>query len=180
MRSFFGVHKIVDRRDGRFRVLQHGTTIHGAERLRDDRGAIRSPSGRCRSPTSTRIRRRCRPSRRRAQRAGGPISVAIVGLGTGTLRLLRGAGRQLDLLRDRRRRSSSIARDPSRFTLLSTLRAGRADRARRCAPDARRAPDEYDLIVLDAFSSDAMPIHLMTREAMAIYLSQARAARHRR
>ena len=38
------------------------------------------------------------------------------------------------------------------------------------------APDgSYDLIIVDAFSSDAIPIHLMTREAMAIYLKQARA-----
>jgi spermidine synthase len=32
--------------------------------------------------------------------------------------------------------------------------------------------DQYDLIVLDAFSSDAIPIHLMTREAMATYVSK--------
>ena len=37
------------------------------------------------------------------------------------------------------------------------------------------SPDQYDLIMLDAFSSDAIPIHLMTREAMATYLAQARA-----
>ena len=59
-----------------------------------------------------------------------------------------------------------------------------------CAPDVpivlgdarltlAESTDKYDLIVLDAFSSDAIPIHLMTREAMAIYASTARAARHR-
>ena len=41
------------------------------------------------------------------------------------------------------------------------------------------SPDTYDLIILDAFSSDAIPIHLMTREAMAIYCRETRAARHR-
>ena len=38
MRSFFGVHKVVDSDDGRFRVLLHGTTVHGAQRMRDDDG----------------------------------------------------------------------------------------------------------------------------------------------
>jgi spermidine synthase len=65
-----------------------------------------------------------------------------------------------------------IARDPRRFEFLS-----------RCAPempvvtgDARltleASPDRYDLIVLDAFSSDTIPVHLLTREAVAGYLSR--------
>ena len=42
------------------------------------------------------------------------------------------------------------------------------------------APDgSYDLIIVDAFTRDAIPIHLLTREAMAIYLEQAQPARHR-
>jgi hypothetical protein len=38
-RSFFGVHQVIDTADGSFRVLMHGTTIHGAERRRDRNGA---------------------------------------------------------------------------------------------------------------------------------------------
>jgi len=38
VRSFFGVHKVADSEDGRFRVLSHGTTLHGAERIRDANG----------------------------------------------------------------------------------------------------------------------------------------------
>ena len=68
-----------------------------------------------------------------------------------------------------------IARDPYLFSFLSAVPAG-------CATitlgDARltlaEAPDgAYDLIIVDAFSSDAIPIHLLTREAMAIYMAQA-------
>ena len=67
----------------------------------------------------------------------------------------------------------SIARDPKRFTFLA-----------ECKPDASiilgdarltlaDAPDEaYDVIVVDAFTSDAIPVHLVTREAMAIYLKK--------
>ena len=65
-----------------------------------------------------------------------------------------------------------IARDPRLFTFLSS-----------CAPDApvvagdarltlEASPDRYDLIVLDAFSSDSIPVHLLTREALAGYLSK--------
>ena len=46
MRSFFGVHKITETADGRFRVFLHGTTIHGAERLRRTMPASRSPASR--------------------------------------------------------------------------------------------------------------------------------------
>jgi len=65
-----------------------------------------------------------------------------------------------------------IARDPRRFEFLS-----------KCAPDApvvtgdarltlESSTDRYDLIVLDAFSSDTIPVHLLTREAVAGYLSK--------
>jgi spermidine synthase len=68
-----------------------------------------------------------------------------------------------------------IARDPSLFTFL-----------RDCTPQANivlgdgrltiaRAPDHsYDLIVLDAFESDSVPVHLITREAIQLYLSKLR------
>jgi spermidine synthase len=65
-----------------------------------------------------------------------------------------------------------IARDPRLFGFLSS-----------CAPDApvvagdarltlEASSDRYDLIVLDAFSSDTIPVHLLTREAVAGYLSR--------
>jgi hypothetical protein len=100
--------------------------------------------------------------------------VAVVGLGTGTAACYAVPGDQwtfyeIDPAVER------IARNPRYFTFLQD-----------CAPDARvvlgdarlslgDAPDRhYDLIVLDAFSSDAIPVHLMTREALALYLSKLR------
>jgi spermidine synthase len=97
-------------------------------------------------------------------------SVAVVGLGTGTTSCYSRPGEQwtyfeIDPVVVR------FARTPRLFTYL-----------RDCAPDAKivlgdarislaQVPDSsYDLIVLDAFSSDAIPIHLMTREALALYL----------
>jgi hypothetical protein len=67
-----------------------------------------------------------------------------------------------------------IARDPALFTYLSSCAVapvnvvtGDARLRLREAP-----PNSYDLIVLDAFSSDAVPAHLLTREAVALYLSK--------
>src|SRR5262249_56837742 len=52
VRSFFGVHKIQETADGRYHVLLHGTTIHGAQMMRNGDGSP-SPAGRSRSPTIT-------------------------------------------------------------------------------------------------------------------------------
>jgi hypothetical protein len=168
VRSFFGVHKLQETADGRFRVLMHGTTIHGAQRIRDEAG--QALSGRpepltfyhAGSPLAqgiTALR----------ERKGGPLRVAAIGLGTGSLACYRMPGetwRYFEIDPDVIR----IARDPQRFTFLQA-----------CAPDlpivqgdARltlaKEPDEaYDLIIVDAFSSDAIPVHLLTREAMAVY-----------
>src|SRR4029079_3228800 len=63
-----------------------------------------------------------------------------------------------------------IARDPQYFTFLSECRPDTpmiVGDARLTMADA--AGGSYDLIFVDAFSSDAIPIHLLTREAMAIY-----------
>jgi hypothetical protein len=169
-RSFFGVHKIADVADGKARVLYHGTTIHGAQRLRNDDGTPVSgpllpqtyyyPGG----PYSEAI------GAARAVR-GNLDHVAVVGLGTGTLACHRKAG-ELWTFFEIDPEVIRIARDPRRFEFLS-----------RCAPDApivtgdarltlEASHDRYDLIVLDAFSSDSIPVHLLTRDALAGYLSR--------
>jgi len=167
VRSFFGVHKIVDRADG-VRTLQHGTTIHGAERLADiELGPAVKPLPLTYFHAGSATVQLIAAAR---ARTGGPVSVAIVGLGTGTLACYSEPGDdwvyyEIDPV------VVAIARDPARFTYLPS-----------CAPnlpivrgDARLtlgdAPDgSYDVILIDAFNSDTMPVHLMTREAMATYL----------
>ena len=102
------------------------------------------------------------------EKRGGPINVAVVGLGTGTLACQIKPGDQLTYY-EIDPSVVKIAKDTSRFTYLS-----------ECAPDARivigdarltlaDSPDgQYDIIIIDAFSSDAIPTHLLTKEAMAI------------
>ncbi len=160
-RSFFGMYRV--RRIAEYHVLQNGTTTHGGQ--------------------SRELARRMDPLT--YYYMGGPLGdvfahvaqkpvrrVAMVGLGTGTIACY---GRpdehwtfyEIDPM------VVQIARTPMYFTYM-----------RDCAPrtnvvigDARLSlgaavDTEFDIIVLDAFTSDAIPAHLITREALALYLKK--------
>jgi hypothetical protein len=169
-RSFFGVHRVGDAADGKVRLLFHGTTMHGAQRIRaDDGGALTG-----------------RPQSISYYYAGGPISdavdsarlaqkrldqAAIIGLGTGSLACHRRGGERWTFF-DIDPMVARIARDPKLFNFLT-----------ECAPDApivigdarltiAQPGGPYNLLVLDAFSSDAIPVHLLTREAFTSYLAK--------
>ena len=169
-RSFFGVHTVVDLADGRARLLFHGNTMHGAERLRNDDGTPVEGAPQPQSyyypgsPLAEGV-----AAARSAQSGFG--RVAVVGLGTGTLACLRRGAENWTFF-EIDPEVIRIASNPTFFTFLS-----------RCAPkaglvlgDARltlqASLDRYDLIVLDAFSSDSIPVHLLTREAIAGYVSK--------
>ncbi|MFL6797324.1 MAG: fused MFS/spermidine synthase [Xanthobacteraceae bacterium] len=166
VRSFFGVHKLVDRADG-IRVLQHGTTIHGAERLVDiEAGPQVRPQ-----PLTYFHERAATVQTINAARArtGGPVSVAIIGLGAGTLACHAQAGDSWSYY-EIDPAVVAIAGDAQRFTYLAACQPDipivMGD-ARLTLGDAADA--SYDVIVVDAFASDTMPVHLMTKEAMALY-----------
>jgi hypothetical protein len=105
-------------------------------------------------------------------RKGGQIRVAVIGLGAGTLACASVPGEDWKFF-EIDQTMIDTARDPRHFRFIE-----------KCAPqmkpvlgDARltfaREPDgQYDLIIVDAYSSDAIPIHLATQEAMAIYRSK--------
>ena len=159
-RSFFGVYEV--RRNGRYHTLTHGTTLHGGQSL--------NPVFR-REPLT--YYHRGGPLGQLFAHVGDtttPRHVAVVGLGTGTAACYARPGDrwtfyEIDPLVAR------IARDSALFSYIADC----APDARVVLGDARRElaaePDHaYDLIVLDAFSSDAIPVHLLTREALALYL----------
>jgi protein-L-isoaspartate O-methyltransferase len=169
VRSFFGVHKVADSEDGRFRVLSHGTTLHGAERIRDANG----------NPVSGRpdILMYYYDGSAMAQvmeavraRNAGPIRYAVVGLGAGSL-ACRAKPADTVHYYEIDPAIVRIARDSGLFHFLSACRPdvpimlGDARLTLADAPDGA-----YDIIYVDAFTSDAIPIHLITREAMAVYL----------
>jgi len=168
VRSFFGVHKIVVTPHGQYHVLMHGTTIHGAEKFQNSDGT--PVQGRPEPITYyhrdggigqaiTAIR----------ERKGAPLRVAVIGLGAGTLTCASEPGETWKFF-EIDQSMVDTARDPRYFTYI-----------RDCEPDlkpvigdarltfAREADGSYDLIIVDAYSSDAIPIHLATQEAMKIY-----------
>lgn len=169
-RSFFGVHKVVESEDGTHRLLFHGTTVHGAERVREADG----------TPVAG------RPEPISYYYVGGPYSeafsaareakqdlkeVALVGLGSGSLACYRRPGESWQFF-EIDPEVVRIARDPKLFRFMSEC----APEASVVLGDARltlvASPKQYDLITLDAFSSDAIPVHLLTREAFAGYLQR--------
>jgi hypothetical protein len=168
VRSFFGVHKIVVTPNGQYHVLMHGTTIHGAQKFQNDDGTpvtgrpepityYHKDGGIGQAITAVR------------ERKGAPLRVAVIGLGSGTLTCASEPGESWKFF-EIDQSMVDTARDPKYFTYIQN-----------CEPDLKpvigdarltfaREPDGvYDLIIVDAYSSDAIPIHLATQEAMAIY-----------
>ena len=172
VRSFFGVNEIYDRPDGRFRTLVHGSTVHGVQRLRDDDGSVVTgrPEPLSYYYTGGAIADGIDAVRR--VRGGTLGTVAAIGLGTGSLACQMRPGEgwtfyEIDAQVVR------MATDPTRFRFMGAC----APEARFVLGDARltlgdTAAGSLDLIVVDAFSSDAIPTHLMTSEAIALYQSK--------
>ena len=168
VRSFFGVHKIVVTPQGQYHVLMHGTTIHGAEKFQNDDGT--PVTGRPEPITYYHrdggIGQAISAVR---ERKGAPLRVAVIGLGSGTLTCASEPGETWKFF-EIDQTMVDTARDPKYFTYIQ-----------KCEPDLKpvigdarltfaREPDGmYDLIIVDAYSSDAIPIHLATEEAMEIY-----------
>src|SRR3984893_11846931 len=171
VRSFFGVHKIEVTPDGRFRVLRHGMELHGAQRLTTDDG--RPVSGRPLLSTYYHPDSPIAEAIDAVQdKKKGPIQAAVIGLGAGSIACLMKPDDHLDYY-EIDAEVIRIARDPKRF---SFLRDGKPD-ANIVLGDARltiadAADARYDVIVVDAFSSDSIPVHLLTREALRIYVSR--------
>ena len=107
--------------------------------------------------------------------------IAVAGLGAGIAGELPQSRPALDLLRDRSGRRTPGARHVVVHVSVG-LRIAVRGRHRRCAPVAAVTanPGQFRIIVLDTFSSDAIPVHLLTREALSLYCLEARARRRHR
>ncbi|MEM9395768.1 MAG: transporter [Pseudomonadota bacterium] len=157
-RSFFGAHKVYDTHGKRLYV--NGTTVHGSQRL-DEMGM---------KPTPLAYYHPGSPMAQIVESDYGRSvdRVGVVGLGVGALACYAQPGQtwdfyEIDEMVDR------VARDPSLFNFMS-----------ECAPDAvthlgdaRIVLDQqdflFDVLYLDAYSSDSIPMHLLTREAVQLY-----------
>jgi hypothetical protein len=166
VRSFFGVLKISESYDGRFRLLSHGTTLHGGQRIRDNDGnpITGRPEPIMYYYNGSAMAQILDAARARTK----PIRYAVIGLGTGTL-ACRAEPDDTVHYYEIDPAMIRLATDPKNFSFLTecrpvTITLGDARLTLAEAPDA-----SYDVIIVDAFTSDAIPIHLLTREAMAIY-----------
>lgn len=172
-RSFFGVHKIFDTQDGYFRLLVHGTTIHGAMRVREADG--KASAGR---PAPTTYYAFDGPLGQAIasvrDRNGGKLAhVAAIGLGVGSLACHAKPGEMMTFY-EIDPVVINIARDRSLFRYMSDCAPG----APIVLGDARLTiasqKEKSDIVVVDAFTSDAIPAHLMTREAVALFRDRAK------
>jgi hypothetical protein len=160
-RSFFGISRVTRDPSGRHQMLLHGTTMHGMQSL--------EPSTRLLPLTYFHPTGPLGQLFHSLQGRGLTDRVAVVGLGAGSLACYGRRGQhwtfyEIDPVVER------IARDGRFFTFLrdclpvTDVTLGDARLSLRDAPDGT-----YGLIILDAYSSDAPPMHLITREAVELY-----------
>lgn len=161
VRNFYGSLRVEDVRSSRgkvYRELSHGTITHGVQFLDPTMRAM---------PTSYYGRDSGIGLTWRILSRSGPLRMGVVGLGTGTLAAY---GRGGDVLRFYDLNPLVVRLAKTQFTYLADCPA----HIDIVPGDARlsmaREPNQnYDILVIDAFSGDAIPVHLLTREAFALY-----------
>jgi hypothetical protein len=166
VRTFFGVTEVRAERGGLAHAEIHGTTLHGLQVL-DTRRA---------EPTSYFVRSGPLGDvfDNLAERRPNGAAIGVTGLGVGTIAAYERSGDSMTYF-EIDPAVVSLARDTRYFTYLAHAPA----RPRVLVGDGRlslaeQPADSLDLLVLDAFSSDAVPSHLLTAEAMRTYLRTLR------
>jgi hypothetical protein len=162
-RTFFGVLKVRGNEAGTRHELMHGRILHGRQELTPAmRGEPLSyyhrsgPVGQMMTALSDRLE---------------GAAIGAVGLGAGSLAAYVAPGQRWTFF-EIDPAVARIARDPAYFTYLDTC----GSQCSIVLGDARLSlaglSDRYDLLLLDAFSSDAIPVHLLTREALRVYAAR--------
>ncbi len=174
-RTFYGIHVVsagavhLEDRLVRVHSLTHGTTVHGKQFMADPELSgvplgYYHPDGPCGG--MLRVLR---------ARHEGPLRLGLVGLGTGAMAAHARPGDELVFF-EIDPAIERIARDPGLFTYLADsrgqvdVRLGDGRLLLEASRDAGEAP--FDLLVIDAFSSDAIPTHLLTTEAVRLYFDR--------
>jgi hypothetical protein len=158
-RNFYGVEKVFNREDPSARYMMHNTTVHGIEPLSEE-GPLR--------PVSYYAALKDVFARVPALRG----QVAAIGLGVGSIQCYATPQQTFDYF-EINPLVVQLAGDPNYFRYLTDC----AGKHRMVLGDGRimlaKEPDAtYGAIILDAFSSDAIPAHLLTREAFAMYVAK--------
>ncbi len=162
-RNFFGVMKVIDTNTDE-RILLHGTTNHGAQALIEQHRLTPLSYYSENSPISDLMKYYDQKS--------GTQNVGVIGLGVGVTSCFVKEGRHFDFF-EIDPEIAYIAQNPEFFTYLSDcgspydiiLGDGRLT--------INEKPDgNYDVLLVDAFSSDNIPVHIITQNAMEIYLNK--------
>ena len=163
-RNFYGVLEIRDdplTQEHAKRTLLHGTIDHGAQLLDPAQRYVTTSYYGERTGVGRALK---------ALQAKGPVRYGMIGLGTG---VLANYGRAGDFLRVYEINPLVERLAQSQFTFFTHTPAEK----RILMGDARlvlerqlmEGPQNFDLLAVDAFSSDAIPVHLLTREAVELY-----------
>lgn len=161
-RDFYGSVRVSDSPIVMQRRFIHGTTIHAIQSL--DPELAGKPTGyyHFEGPMGQAFDLRTRPAQAR---------IGIVGLGAGAVAAYARPGERWTFY-EIDPAVVAVAEDPALFTYLPSMPAP----YRVVLGDARlqlaRQDEQYDILVLAAYSSDAVPVHLLTREAIALYLER--------
>ena len=162
-RTFFGVQRVLEDETGGFHRLMHGTTLHGIQN------------------TAPELRREPLSYYHRESPIGHVLTelpaakapeIGLIGLGTGTLACYAQPGQrwvfyEIDPVMEQ------IARNPRLFTYLRDCPGEHQVVLGDARLSLRRVEDgRFGVLVVDAFNSDAIPVHLLTREAIQLYLSK--------
>jgi spermidine synthase len=163
-RNFYGALRVREHGAGdqQMRRLLHGVILHG-EQPTQARNRL--------EPGSYYARTSGAGVAITAKQAAGPLRLGVVGLGVGTLSAYGRAG---DTIRFYELDPDVLAIAQREFTYLSSSKA----QLEFVLGDARlslerelkaNAPQRYDVLAIDAFSSDSIPVHLLTKEAVEMY-----------
>ncbi len=162
-RTFFGVHRVTRDPDNTVTVLYHGSTVHGVQSVDPARAteplAYYHPTG----PAGNLVSAFAAQADKR--------ELALVGAGTGALAVLA-APHQRVTLYEIDPEVVWIADESGLFSYLDRTRAAHEWVVGDGRIALQQRETRYDLMVLDAFSSGTIPIHLLTHEAFELYLER--------
>ena len=164
-RSFFGVLRVISSEadEAPAHVLRHGTTLHGLQLTGVNLRRLPTSYYGFAGGVGLALQGAARK---------GPIRVGVIGLGAGTLAAY---GRQGDLYRFYEIDPAviALAQGSEFFTFLGDSRAEidiiETDGRLALEEEERLQESGWDVLVVDAFSSAAVPVHLLTREAFSLY-----------
>lgn len=162
-RNFYGCLKVIDRPG--FVELLSGSTVHGVQRKDRKTEPTLYYSSRSACPLIFPVVR--------SSAGDAPIKVGVIGLGTGSLATYGQSGDTFDFY-ELDPKVENVARKYFSFLQDSKAKINIVlGDARKSLEDQKTSP-QYDLLVIDAFNGDAVPTHLLTREAFELFLKQVK------